>query len=60
MVAKHADHPYRPGVRGWQKLRARLTAEAVVGGVLGPADAPTVLILGRPTSTGSCRSRPQH
>ncbi len=44
VVAKHAEHPYRPGVRGWQKLRARLTSEAVVGGVLGPRAAPTVLI----------------
>ncbi len=52
VVAKHADHPYRPGVRGWQKLRARLTREAVVGGVLGPPAAPTVLILGRPDVHG--------
>ena len=51
-MAKHAGHPYRPGVRGWQKLRARLTAEAVVGGVLGPPAAPTVLILGRPDQHG--------
>ena len=52
VVAKHVDHPYRPGVRGWQKLRARLTAEAVVGGVLGPITAPHVLILGRPDPDG--------
>jgi ATP-dependent DNA ligase len=52
VVAKHVDHPYRPGVRGWQKLRARLTAEAVVGGVLGPVTAPRVLILGRPDHHG--------
>src|SRR5919107_1352084 len=36
VVAKRADQPYRPGVRGWHKLRARLTAEAVIAGVLGP------------------------
>ncbi len=47
VVAKRLDQPYRPGVRGWQKLRARLTGEAVVGGVLGPVDAPQVLIVGR-------------
>ena len=47
VVAKRLDQPYRPGVRGWQKLRTRLTAEAVVGGVIGPVDAPRVLLLGR-------------
>jgi ATP-dependent DNA ligase len=47
VVAKRIDQPYRPGVRGWQKLRSRLTAEAVVGGVIGPIDAPRVLLLGR-------------
>jgi hypothetical protein len=31
-VAKRLDQPYRPGQRGWQKLRTRITAEAVVGG----------------------------
>jgi hypothetical protein len=30
-----------------QKLRTRLTAEAVVAGVIGPPHAPTVLLLGR-------------
>ena len=45
VVAKHTDHSYRPGVRGWQKLRGRLTGEAVVAGVLGPLHAPRVLLL---------------
>jgi hypothetical protein len=48
VVAKRLDQPYRPGTRGWQKLRTRLTAEAVIAGVLGPAHAPQVLLLGRP------------
>src|SRR5215212_868674 len=47
VVAKRLDQTYRPGVRGWQKRRTRLTAEAVVGGVIGPLDAPRVLLLGR-------------
>jgi ATP-dependent DNA ligase len=47
VVAKHLDQSYRPGVRGWQKIRTRLTAEAVVGGVIGPLQAPRVLLLGR-------------
>jgi ATP-dependent DNA ligase len=52
VVAKHVDQPYRPGVRGWQKLRTHLTAEAVVGGIIGPLHAPSVLLLGRPDPTG--------
>jgi len=52
VVAKRVDQPYRPGVRGWQKLRSRLTAEAVVGGVIGRVAAPQVLLLGRPDYTG--------
>jgi ATP-dependent DNA ligase len=48
VVAKRVDQPYRSGVRGWQKMRTRLTAEAVVGGVIGPLHAPEVLLLGRP------------
>jgi ATP-dependent DNA ligase len=47
VVAKRADQPYQPGVGGWQKLRARITSEAVIGGVIGRVDAPQVLILGR-------------
>jgi ATP-dependent DNA ligase len=47
VVAKRLDQPYRPGMRGWQKLRTRLTAEAVIGGVIGPLDAPSVLLVGR-------------
>jgi ATP-dependent DNA ligase len=52
VVAKRADQPYRPGVRGWHKLRARLTAEAVIAGVIGPPTAPRVLLLGRPDRDG--------
>jgi ATP-dependent DNA ligase len=47
VVAKRQDQPYRPGVRAWHKLRTRITAEAVVGGVTGPVDAPRELLLGR-------------
>ncbi|HKH55625.1 MAG TPA: ATP-dependent DNA ligase, partial [Propionibacteriaceae bacterium] len=32
---------------GWQKLRTRVTAEAIVGGVTGTVAAPQELILGR-------------
>jgi ATP-dependent DNA ligase len=55
VVAKRLDQPYRPGRRGWQKLRTRLTAEAIVGGITGPLKAPRELILGRHDSTGRLR-----
>jgi hypothetical protein len=55
VVAKRLDQPYRPGRRGWQKLRTRLTAEAVVGGITGPLKVPRELILGRPDDTGRLR-----
>jgi ATP-dependent DNA ligase len=55
VVAKRLDQPYRPGVRGWQKLRTRITAEAIVGGVTGPVHAPQELILGRPDGSGRLR-----
>ena len=50
MVAKRLDQPYRPGRRGWQKVRTRITAEAVVGGITGPLEVPQELILGRQAS----------
>ena len=56
VVAKRLDQPYRPGVRGWQKLRTRITAEAVVGGIIGPVDAPRELILGRHDDTAGSAS----
>ena len=56
VVAKRLDQPYRPGQRGWQKLRTRITAEAVVGGITGPVQRPQELILGRHDDTGRLRS----
>ena len=55
VVAKRLDQPYRPGVRAWHKLRTRVTAEAVVGGAIGPVDAPRELILGRFDESGRLR-----
>ena len=54
VVAKRLDQPYRPGWRGWQMLRTRITTEAVtvVGGVTGPVQEPQGLILGRHDDTG--------
>jgi ATP-dependent DNA ligase len=47
VAAKRLDQPYRPSHRPWQKLRTRVTAEAIVGGVTGRVDAPQGLVLGR-------------
>ncbi|NSC20761.1 ATP-dependent DNA ligase [Streptomyces albus subsp. chlorinus] len=55
MVVKGLGQPYRPGERGWRKLRARATAEAVVGAVTGPVTAPDVLLLGRHDDEGELR-----
>jgi hypothetical protein len=49
VVVKRLTHTYRSsGGRPWLKIRTRLTAEAVVGGVLGSLDHPEALVLGRP------------
>ena len=32
IIAKRADQPYQPGVRGWMKVKHRSTADCVVGG----------------------------
>jgi ATP-dependent DNA ligase len=55
VVAKRLDGSYRPGQRGWQKLRTRVTAEAVVGGITGTVEAPRELILGRHDVRGRLR-----
>ncbi|GAA4758157.1 ATP-dependent DNA ligase [Actinomycetospora chibensis] len=47
VVAKRRDQRYRPGARSWQKLRARDTAEAVIGGIFGTLEHPEALVLGR-------------
>jgi ATP-dependent DNA ligase len=56
VVAKRLDCPYRSGRRGgWQKIRTRTTAEAVVGGVLGPRERPDVLNVGCRDAQGRLR-----
>jgi ATP-dependent DNA ligase len=47
VVAKKRDQRYRPGARAWHKLKARRTADAVVGGVFGSLERPDGLVLGR-------------
>ena len=55
MVAKRLDQAYRPGGRSWRKVRTRTTAEAVVGGVLGPVVQPDALIVGCRDTSGRLR-----
>jgi ATP-dependent DNA ligase len=55
VVAKRLDHAYSPAKRAWSKVRGRYTAEAVVGGVLGPISAPVALVVGRRDEQGRLR-----
>ena len=52
LVVKGLADTYRPGRRGWLKLKSRETAEAVVGAVTGSIEAPERLILGLPDAAG--------
>jgi ATP-dependent DNA ligase len=55
VVAKRLDHGDLPRRRAWRKVKARTSAEAVVGGVLGPLNTPVALVLGRPDEAGRLR-----
>jgi hypothetical protein len=52
VVAKRLDHGYLPERRAWRKVKTRTSAEAVVGGVLGPLNTPVALVLGRRDEAG--------
>jgi ATP-dependent DNA ligase len=55
VVAKRLDEAYRAAGRTWHKIRTRTTAEAVVGGVLGPLVQPDALIVGCRDGLGRLR-----
>ena len=55
VVAKSLTALYRPGVRGWTKVRRRNTPEALIGAVTGSLQRPQVLLLGRYDTTGHLR-----
>ncbi|WP_425566922.1 hypothetical protein [Pseudonocardia yunnanensis] len=55
VVAKRLDHGYLPARRAWRKVKTRTSAEAVVGGVLGPLTTPVALVLGRRDNAGRLR-----
>ncbi|MGW6144422.1 ATP-dependent DNA ligase [Streptomyces sp. NPDC055140] len=55
VVIKDPSSRYRPGARGWDKLRTRTTTEAVIGAVTGTPDSPRSLLLGRFDAAGHLR-----
>ncbi|WP_327740630.1 ATP-dependent DNA ligase [Streptomyces nojiriensis] len=55
LMIKDSGSRYRPGERGWLKLRTRMTAEGVIGAVTGSAHAPRGLLLGRLDAAGRLR-----
>jgi ATP-dependent DNA ligase len=55
LVIKPLASRYRPGRRGWRKLRRRHTTEAIIAGVTGPVGRPATLLLGRFDGGGRLR-----
>ncbi|MFC8226280.1 ATP-dependent DNA ligase [Streptomyces sp. NPDC057287] len=51
-MVKSLTGRYRPGVRGWTKVRRRNTTEVLAGGLTGSLHRPQVLLLGRYDTTG--------
>lgn len=55
VVLKGTEQPYLPGKRAWIKIRARVTTEALVGGVTGSLSSPATLLLARYDTAGVLR-----
>ncbi|MEU8216716.1 ATP-dependent DNA ligase [Micromonospora taraxaci] len=55
LVIKPAASLYRPASQLWMKVRARDTADFVIGGVTGALDRPVTLLLGRFDDRGTLR-----
>ncbi len=55
VVVKGLSQKYQPARRGWIKVRARASAEAVVASVTGRVAAPSTLLLGRYDEAGRLR-----
>lgn len=55
VMAKRLGSRYEPGRRGWRKLRARRTTEAIIGGVTGALHDPETLLVGRFDPAGRLR-----
>jgi ATP-dependent DNA ligase len=55
VVVKPVGGRYQPGVAGWTKVRATVTADYVIGGVTGSLAWPASLLLGRFDDRGVLR-----
>jgi ATP-dependent DNA ligase len=55
VMAKRLGSRYEPGRRGWLKLRAHGTTEAIIGGVTGTLQEPDTLLVGRFDQQGRLR-----
>ncbi|WP_331736125.1 ATP-dependent DNA ligase (plasmid) [Streptomyces xanthophaeus] len=55
LMIKESGSRYRPGERGWLKLRTRMSAEGIIGAVTGSVHAPRGLLLGRLDAAGRLR-----
>ncbi|MEV7081916.1 ATP-dependent DNA ligase [Streptomyces sp. NPDC093516] len=55
VVVKGQTQSYPPGRRGWSKVRARTSSEAVIAAVTGPVSLPSTLLLGRYDQAGRLR-----
>ncbi|MFE6023847.1 ATP-dependent DNA ligase [Streptomyces sp. NPDC056441] len=56
LVIKGLGQRYRPGARGWFKIRRRETTEAIIGGLTGTLRSPQLLVLGRYDTDGQLRA----
>ncbi|MFI5476634.1 hypothetical protein ACIA6D_41465 [Streptomyces cacaoi] len=54
-MVKGAEQAYHMGKRAWMKVRARTTAEAVIGAVTGTTTSPSTLLLGLSDASGRLR-----
>jgi hypothetical protein len=54
-VAKNPTGRYTPGRRGWLKIKTRVGAKAIVGGVTGSVSKPQTVLLGRFDAAGRLR-----
>ncbi|MEU8075929.1 ATP-dependent DNA ligase [Catellatospora citrea] len=55
LVIKDSNGIYRPGYRGWQKLRRYDTTEAIIAGITTTGAGPHTVLLGRYDTKGTLR-----
>lgn len=52
LIVKDITSKYRPGERGWTKVKHREVVDGVVGAIIGPVTRPEAIVLGRYTADG--------